>query len=419
MRKGDHDGKEDVKWLFGEDGGGAEAAKPTLVVNEKFATRYEQKNRDMHIARLEAEVDALDLSIESEDEEEDEVGELVTANIAGEFLEVYSRIRERDPALYDASTQFFKSDGEEELPASLLEAKEQAKAARPDKKQKRSLMEATIIRAEDEEDLDLEQAKRSGLSIAEQDQELKNEFQKAFFEENEAANDDLLVEKTKSKEEEIRFEEEYKKFLDEKKKEKIAKGPASVRAFWALDETAKMAELTESEKFLRSYILDNGWVDEEAATRRVDQEELDALSASEEELDRADAFEAKLNFRHEEPGAADGPVSYPRNLPSVRTIKPSTRQMARERTKESKKAERQRLADELKRLKAAKRKEMLERLKRSGMAGDEEDELEQQMAAMNEDELEQFMDEYLKLDFQGTVGDLKVCFFGERKNIVC
>jgi hypothetical protein len=108
MRKGDHDGKEDVKWLFGEDGGGAEAAKPTLVVNEKFATRYEQKNRDMHIARLEAEVDALDLSIESEDEEEDEVGELVTANIAGEFLEVYSRIRERDPALYDASTQFSK-----------------------------------------------------------------------------------------------------------------------------------------------------------------------------------------------------------------------------------------------------------------------------------------------------------------------
>lgn len=403
-----------MKWLFGDDAVNDDdaIAKPKLVVNEKFATRYEQKNRDMHIARLEAEVEALDLSIESEDEEEDEVGELVTGDIAGEFLEVYSRIRERDPALYDANTEFFKHEGEAELPAALAEAKEMARAARPDKKQKRSLMEATIIRAEDEEDMDLEQVKGASLSIAEQEQELKSEFQRAFYEDGKQNDDDgegdLLVEKAKSQEEQIRFEEEYKKFLDEKKKEKLAKGAPALRAFWALDETAKAVQLTESEKFLRNYILENGWVDEEAATRRIEQDELDALSASEEELDRADEFEAKLNFRHEEPGAADGPISYPRNIPSVRAIKPSTRQKARERTKESKKAERQRLAEDLKRLKAAKRKEMLERLKKSGMAGDEEDELEQQMANMDEEELEQFMDEYLKLDFQGTVGDIKV-----------
>jgi protein KRI1 len=348
---------EDVSWLFGEDGAKEELTKPTLVVNEKFATRFEQKNRDMHIARLEAEVEALDQSIESEDEEEDEVGELVTGDIAGEFLEVYSRIRERDPALYDAKTEFFKSEGNTELPSALVEAKEQARAARPDKSQKRALMEATILRGEEEEDKDLDEAKKAGLSIVEQDQELKKEFQKAFFEdddddkEEKNDNDDLLVEKAKSRDEEIRFEEEYKKFLDEKKREKIAAGAPAVRAFWAVDETAKAAQLSESEKFLRSYILENGWVDEEAATRRVDEAELDALSASEEELDRADEFEARLNFRHEEPGAAEGPVSYPRNLPSVRTAKPSTRQKARERTKESKKEERKRLAEELKRLK--------------------------------------------------------------------
>lgn len=50
-------------------------------------------------------------------------------------------------------------------------------------------------------------------------------------------------------------------------------------------------------------------------------------------------------------------------------------------------------------------------MKKSGMAGDEEDELEQQMAQMGEEELEQFMDDYLKLDFQGVVGDIKVSFF--------
>jgi hypothetical protein len=369
----------------------------------------------MHIARLEAEVEALDLSIESEEEEEDEVGELVTGEIAGEFLEVYSRIRDRDASLYDTKTEFFKHEGD--MPAVLVEAKEQAKNARPDKKQKRDHLEATIIRAEDEEDLDLEHARSAGqLSIAEQDQQLKKEFQKAFFDDDNKGeyqggdDDDLLVEKQKSRDEELYFEDEYKKFLDGKKKEKIAFGGESVRAFWALDETAKAVQLSESEKFLRKYILDNGWVDEEAATRRVSQDELDALSDSEEELDKADAFEAKLNFRHEEPGASEGPVSYPRNLPSVRSIKPSTRQKQRERTKESKKADRQRLAEDLKRLKAAKRKEMLERMKRSGMAGDEEDELEAKMASMDEKELEQFMDEYLKLDFQGTVGDMQTRF---------
>ncbi len=47
----------DEKWLFdGDDGKIEEAPADRLVVNEAFATRYEQKNRDMRIARLEAEV---------------------------------------------------------------------------------------------------------------------------------------------------------------------------------------------------------------------------------------------------------------------------------------------------------------------------------------------------------------------------
>ena len=45
------------KWLFdGGDGKDEEAPADRLVVNEAFATRFEQKNRDMRIARLEAEV---------------------------------------------------------------------------------------------------------------------------------------------------------------------------------------------------------------------------------------------------------------------------------------------------------------------------------------------------------------------------
>jgi hypothetical protein len=46
----------DEQWLFDGDAGKDDAAQPTLVVNEAFATRFEHKNRDMRIARLEAEV---------------------------------------------------------------------------------------------------------------------------------------------------------------------------------------------------------------------------------------------------------------------------------------------------------------------------------------------------------------------------
>jgi hypothetical protein len=143
----------------------------------------------------------------------------------------------------------------------------------------------------------------------------------------------------------------------------------------------------------------------------VTQEEMDALSESEEMLDRADEFEAKINFRNEEvPDPHEQVVSHPRNIASVRALKPSSRQMQRVRSKESKKSERERLADELKRLKAEKRRQLLEQLQKRGMAGDEEEDLESRMAAMGEDELEAFMDDYLKLDFQGVVGDVKTRF---------
>ena len=166
----------------------------------------------------------------------------------------------------------------------------------------------------------------------------------------------------------------------------------------------------KQEQFLKKFIMENGWVDEEAPRRAVTQEEMDALSESEEMLDKADEFEAKINFRNEEPDPHEQVVSHPRNIASVRALKPSSRHLQRIRSKESKKAERERLADELKRLKADKRRQMLDQLKNRGMAGDEEGDLEARMAMMDEDELEAFMDDYLKLDFQGTVGDVKTRF---------
>jgi hypothetical protein len=146
-------------------------------------------------------VEALDLSIESEDEEEDEVGELVTGEVATEFLEVYARIRDQDPALYDSATHFFKEEGQ--LAPEVLQAKAAAKAAKPEKRN--PLLEAAIIRGEDEEDEDLGAVKRNEqqqLSYVEEQDALKREFKNALAEAD--AGDDLLEEKKRSPDEQVK-----------------------------------------------------------------------------------------------------------------------------------------------------------------------------------------------------------------------
>ena len=144
-------------------------------------------------------MEALDLSIESEDEEEDEVGELVTGEVASEFLEVYTRIRDQDPALYDSATQFFKEEGQ--VAPEVLQAKALAKAAKPEKRN--PLLEAAIIRGEDEEDEDLDAVKRAEqqLSYVEQQDALKREFKEALAEAD--VGDDLLEEKKRSPDEQV------------------------------------------------------------------------------------------------------------------------------------------------------------------------------------------------------------------------
>ncbi len=145
-------------------------------------------------------MEALDQSIESEDEEEDEVGELVTGEVATEFLEVYARIREHDPALYDNATQFFKEEGQ--VAPEVLQAKALAKAAKPEKRN--PLLEAAIIRGEDEEDEDLEAVRGAAeqLSYVEQQEALKREFKEALAQAD--AEDDLLEEKKRSHDEQVR-----------------------------------------------------------------------------------------------------------------------------------------------------------------------------------------------------------------------
>ncbi len=137
-------------------------------------------------------------------------------------------------------------------------------------------------------------------------------------------------------------------------------------------------ELDHNEKFLRNYILNEGWKEKGGGVSRntgmnVDQElpELKQrqLAVDDEDANREDEmdkFECKYNFRFEDPNAATI-TSHARNANQEETMRrnDSARKQARERAKEAKEEIKKQRKDELAKLKALKREEILEKLSKA------------------------------------------------------
>ena len=79
--------------------------------------------------------------------------------------------------------------------------------------------------------------------------------------------------------------------------------------------------------------------------------------------DDVDEFEAKHNFRFEEPGA-NNILTYPRTIEDSVRNKASKRKLAREAKKKRKAEELAKKAEKLKQIKNQKKKEILDRLKK-------------------------------------------------------
>jgi protein KRI1 len=99
-------------------------------------------------------------------------------------------------------------------------------------------------------------------------------------------------------------------------------------------------KLDPSERFLRNYILNEGWKDktqmavfDDPKLKKIDKED-------DERLDEMEAYETAYNFRYEDPNAATI-TSHARNALASETMrrKEETRKLARERKKERKEEE--------------------------------------------------------------------------------
>ena len=137
----------------------------------------------------------------------------------------------------------------------------------------------------------------------------------------------------------------------------------------------KESDLDEGEKFLRNYILNEGWKDKGQMEKlpKVDREKP-LIKGKDEKVDKEDdkredemdLFEKKYNFRFEEPNAATI-TSHAREANAEDTLrrKDNTRKDARERAKERKEDMKKRQREEISKLKELKREEIIEKLKKT------------------------------------------------------
>ena len=191
------------------------------------------------------------------------------------------------------------------------------------------------------------------LPYEKQQQELKKAFLNAVDELDtlKDENDDLIKPRKKTESEQQNFENEYQEWLKERKMNSLKDGDVLVK-YWEDN------KLDEKEKFLRDYILNNGWIDKNKKNDNyvpIYDEIIDDNDS--EEINKQSKFENDYNLRYE-----NGTVpTFPREVVSLRK-ESSKRKEKRLKQKENQLTEKQKKMEQLKRLKELKKKEILKKL---------------------------------------------------------
>ncbi|KAG0352375.1 hypothetical protein BGZ54_002819, partial [Gamsiella multidivaricata] len=301
----------------------------TFTINKNYAEKYEHAKRGQELSSIRDKYGDLgqtrlsviaerqhkygytknaDYDYDSydseEDEEEDEVGELVTPEVDGQIMKTIGLIRAQDPKIYEATSHFF-------IPAEMEKARQQWKEKQAQEKKNKPmnlkdyhrkvlLEDGGMVNDEIEERKVKEE---SEMTHVEQQEYLKREMKNAFLggDDDDEDTDSFFTQKAKTKEDEDAEEDDYKRFL----MESMGSKKGGVEAFQDWREYKNAPEMDKDEAFLMDYILNRGWIDKSQKKTPhykeiVREEEYDDLVKSEDELDAAEDFESKYNFRFED-----------------------------------------------------------------------------------------------------------------------
>ncbi|KAJ8327029.1 hypothetical protein BDV3_000159 [Batrachochytrium dendrobatidis] len=346
------------------------ASLNSFQINKTYAKNYSQRKQKQELAQLKekygnADDYGTDSEDESDDEPEDEFGELVTPQVDAQIMKTIAMIKSKNPEVYNPEVSFFS---EKEMEAAKQEwNKKKQKAKLEDKPiylkelQRKELLsnvnsEGDYEDTDDKSDVSTDDVNNHGPTHVEEQEALKNEFKKAAFNDdsdNENGQDSLFTVRPLTTEEIESENAEYSEFLLKNMGVENPDGKS-----W--NELKETVPLDKDEAFLMNYILNRQWIDKDAERMPtfdevVEEEDEKAVEAMEE-------FEHTYNFRFEEDGAAKI-VYHARNIDGLLRREDNSRKLKREEHKLRKEAEKSKKMEELKRLKNLKKEELKAKLK--------------------------------------------------------
>uniref|UniRef100_A0A3Q2P944 Protein KRI1 homolog n=1 Tax=Fundulus heteroclitus TaxID=8078 RepID=A0A3Q2P944_FUNHE len=351
-----------------------------LKINTQFAQRYEKYRRKEELQKLKDRFgDRADdsASHSSESSSDDSEVELDPA-LERDFYRTLSLLKKKDPKIYEKDARFYSEDAsqDQDRPSTSKQAKVKPMYL---KDYERKVILEKEGKYEDDDDSDEEEAAKrreraASPSYIQEQKQLKESFRR-FVEDSddeggeEGGTSTLLTRRVKTQEEKDKEEADY---LDWLKGQAELDGPEEVKDMKYLRDYWNDPQLDEKERFLRDYVLNKGYLDEEEddGDERIptyDEVVQDDAEDSEEEgesfLQRQEDFERSYNFRFEEPDAQEI-KTYPRNIATSVRSKDDRRKRKREEVRERKQKEKEQKREQLKQLKNLKRNEIMEKLKK-------------------------------------------------------
>ncbi|KAI5986902.1 KRI1-like family C-terminal-domain-containing protein [Pisolithus albus] len=406
----------------------------TLTVNEHYAKAFQYKKEREELAKLKekygsdiSSTSAEEDSEDSDDTSEDSDGVELTPAADAAILRTLARIKKKDPNIYDGHRQVFEEEEDRTKDrAPLIRAKTK------DKSKPLTIRQAALAAVLEDGKAPSRSPSPQPLTHVEEQSILQSETRAAFHsavgssKTDSDDEDDLLIPRSRTRDEIEKEEEEYKAFLEREVgeelreliagnvdnttdghqgftsketqadqsdgKQKKKKDKAGSKSDKRSQKNKEKSKEDEDRDFLMNYIFNRGWIDR--TNRRIptyaeivdssrpskstfggdsetkDEEHEPTFSDEESFEDLADAFESSYNFRFEEP---DGALiaSHPRNVSSVRR-ESTTRKEARQRKKERKDAEKKEVIAERKEEIRRERDEIKKRIEHELAEGPED-----------------------------------------------
>ena len=375
-----------------------------LNINEEYAERFKhnEKRKKMEKIRNKYGANAMfKKSKENEDDEssgeqsleesEDSEGELDNEIVRDKFINTLLELKDEKETkkLIENKAPIFTDEDFKEKREKIHNKEEKEKI-------KYSIKDALLDNKDEESDNEDNNSENNIYSVnykpkkIEEDQTEKNEFIKAANkEENDSENSDekndedffdngLLLKKKTNKnifeeldeENKSKDEKDNKNETPEEAEEKIAKMTLTealkkskiktknvnmdlLEQIWGDDK-----KLSKDERFLRNYILSEGWLDKN--TTGLNKNLLLIDKEDEENEDKFDDFENRYNHRFEEEGGANI-TTYQRNIDSYRH-KDDTRATKRKEHEKRKEEEKKKLKEEIKTKKLKQAEEIKEKI---------------------------------------------------------